>query len=189
MTASLLSMQKDLCADGTAQKALQTAHDRIYSMASVHNLFYQSNSFSNIDIGAYLGDIIANVRQSYNRDACTVRIVHEIQPFEIGLERAIPLGLIINELITNSYKHAFAGRREGTIRLSIGPENTECLVAYSDDGVGLAAAADQVQGQGQDQAKRGLGMELVRILMGQLGGAMTVENNGGYRVVLRFPRQ
>jgi len=187
MTASLLSMQKDLCADGSAQKALQTAHDRIYSMASVHNMFYQSNSFSNIDIGTYLSDIIANIRQSYNRESCTVRIVHEIEPFDINLERAIPLGLIINELITNSYKHAFPGRTEGTIRLTIGPENGGRVVVYSDDGIGVAAAPDQVQGKGQDEPMHGLGMELIKILMGQLGGTFSIGNGGGYRVVLRFP--
>ncbi|MBU0935692.1 MAG: cache domain-containing protein [Spirochaetes bacterium] len=179
--ASLLTMQSYQCEEIAARQALQTAHDRIYSMAAVHNLFYQSDTFSHINIRDFIAEITANVQNSQIRSSCDISMETDIEPFDITLERAIPLGLILNELITNSYKHAFTDRTTGKISIVIHTENGNCQCLFQDNGSGKAEENSSAE------AAQGLGLELIRVLTTQLQGHIRCKTANGYRCNLSFP--
>ena len=106
----------------------------------------------------------------------------DVDPVEIGIERAVPCALILNELLTNSFKYAFPGQRKGTIRVSL----HECApgmleLAVEDDGVGFPA------GRLPGQNGNSLGLRIVEILTRQIDGTLDQEPCSGTRVVLRFP--
>ncbi len=177
--ASLLSMQEYQCEDSATKQALITAHDRIFSMAVVHNLLYQKNDFSRINIQKYVSEIATNVQSSQTHGASNILMETDVEDFDISLERAIPLGLILNELITNSYKYAFTDRTSGTINIVIHSENESCHFFYKDDGQGISDK--------KTQDSQGLGLELIKILTSQLNGELNCISTDGYQCSLRFP--
>ena len=181
--ASLLSMQSNQCKEDASREALKIAHDRIYSMAAVHALLYQSNSFSQINISDFIEDISANVQSSQAGLFCNISMQTEVESFDISLELAIPLGLILNELITNSYKHAFADSQQGNISIKIDKQKNNCHCIYEDNGSGIPEESIS------SIYTKGLGLELVKILTDQLNGEINFENNDGYKCQLSFPLQ
>jgi two-component sensor histidine kinase len=95
-------------------------------------------------------------------------------------DTAFPCGLIINELVSNSLKHAFSEGRSGTVRIGLREENGACVMSVADDGMGLPAGIDATAGGS-------LGLRLVRNLAGQLGGTLEVASGPGTRFTVRFP--
>jgi PAS domain S-box-containing protein len=181
---SLINLQIGKSGDSRADgSGLQDMENRVRSMAFVHELLYQSDEFAAIDFAAYVRQLSDYLLQAYEAAAARVRLDLTLDQVPIPIDKAIPCGLIINELISNALKHAFPAGRSGTIRVRLSKEADESVaLTVQDDGVGLPAG-----GAGAAGEKRGIGMTLVESLTGQLRGSLEIRSDGGLLVRVVFP--
>lgn len=178
---SLLDLQAAQISDPVVKGMLINSMHRVQSMAVIHQTLYQSENFSQVDLGEVLTRLIANVQSSYVADPQHIRIVVQAEPVLLSITKAIPCGLIVNELITNSLKHAFPGDGGGeiTVKLKI-TEDRRILLSVCDNGVGLKEDA-------QFADTHTLGLELVTILADQLGGKLVVQRANPTCFSIAFP--
>ncbi len=162
---SLLNLQMNTVESSDARAALRESRNRVSSMALIHRKLYRNSNFEEIDMGDYIGELVAEIRLSYP-EYDQEKIVLKLNADQIKLEltSAIPCGLILNELLSNCFKHAFAGRREGTIQVQfVEKENNACFLCVSDDGIGLPQSFDI-------SSQSSLGLTIIESLCGQLDG-------------------
>lgn len=136
----LLTLQSEFSNNDFLIQTLQKANDRIRSMALVHEKLYQSQDLSNISLNTYIQDLVNNLKITYigNSDRLSITLDIFDNPITVSIDTAIPCGLIINELITNSLKHAFPNNAEGSIDIKLGFSNKEEIeFMVSDNGIGM----------------------------------------------------
>lgn len=175
--SSLLSLHERDIADASVREVFQSMRSRIHSMALVHEQIYRSGDFEHVDLGSYVDQVTRTLAQSHQHANGRIQFEREVDTVTLDLERAIPCGLIVTELLSNALKHAFPGGRRGTVRISLlaaGPSEVELVV--EDDGVG-----DVTSDAG------GFGLHMVELLVRQLDGSIAHEIEGGRRVRVRFP--
>jgi two-component sensor histidine kinase len=176
---SLLDMQANTMTDAVAAGALRDSQNRIQSMALIHQTLYQSRDFAKVDFGQFLETLMLHLQQSYGRR--DIELHSQAASVRIAIDRAIPCGLVINELVTNALKHAFPGGRSGTISVEISLLNDSDLeVAVSDDGVGIPETLDIL-------ALSSLGMQLVNVLTEQLHARLSIQRSAPTRIAFTFP--
>jgi two-component sensor histidine kinase len=165
--SSLLQLQINDIKDPQSLAVFQESQLRIRSMALIHEKLYESDSLAQIDLAEYLRDLVQLLFSTYAHDPSRVLLVLDLTPTFVSIDAAIPLGLIANELITNSLKFAFPSGRNGVIRVESKPlPDHEFQFRVADDGVGFP------DGLVIEQAAS-LGLRLVRMLTGQLDGEGT----------------
>lgn len=174
--SSLLSFQQDGISDITAKNALQEAQNRIRSMAYIHEGLYQSKNLAMVDLPAYIEKLIDNLVDLFGARK-KVQVKLDITDIRTGIDIAIPCGLIINELVSNSLKYAFEGIKRGilTVKLQRNPEpgKNNCLVlSVIDNGVGMPLDWNQ-------EESKTLGLQLVNILARQLKGDVQLARGKG----------
>jgi len=180
--SGFLQLQSNYIDDPVAVDKLNECQRRVKTMALVHEKLYQSKSLEFINTAEYIRSLVSDLMDSSTlRTVVDVRM--NVEQVNINLDTAIPCGLIINELMTNSLKHAFLDRPAGTISidLHLGADHWFTLVVQ-DDGVGLPADFNL-------QTTASLGMQLVNVLSRQLGGELKVSNEHGARFEIRFPEK
>jgi two-component sensor histidine kinase/uncharacterized protein HemY len=176
--SSMLNLQADKTLSQEVKTALVGARERIQSMALIHSLLYSRNQFQEIDISKYLEKLVHEIANGYRYPDKKIEIIIQCEKLIFTLERAIPLGLIVNEIITNSFKHAFLLKDKGTVSVSLEKREGLCYIIVSDDGQGMHANS-------KGQNERAMGTELIDILAEQLSGKLEVESSEGlsYRLV------
>jgi two-component sensor histidine kinase len=180
---SLLSLQTRRAADPATLDVLVDSQNRIRSMALIHEKLYQSADLANIDFSEYLSSLAGHLCRSYADTGCQVKLQVNAAHVRLGIDAAVPCGLIASELISNALKHAFVGRELGLLSVAVRNSDTGVVeLVVADDGVGLAADA-------AGERSSSLGMQLVRGLVRQLDGSLTVENGRGARFVVSFPQR
>ncbi len=161
MVASILSLQVRTIADPEARFAVEGAATRVLTVAKLHNRLRSDGSDSVVDIRAYLDDLCGDLRQTFGALRPVVLTV-ESDPVVLGSVTAAPIGLVVNELVTNAYKYAFPDNREG--RIDVCFQRSEAVGGFvltvRDNGVGWSGTKD------------GLGSRIVRLLAQQLGGSL-----------------
>lgn len=178
--SSLLNLQQGIEEDERGKKVLSDAQGRIQSMSLVHELLYRKNEVKEIGFKAYTEELVGTVLHSFAGEGRTIDYKIECDDETFDLEVAVPLGLIMNEAITNAVKYAFDGRTNGSVYISLKRLNDEFFeMIIQDDGIGIP---DEFI----DGNKGTLGMELINILTEQLGGQVTINNDSGTRISLRF---
>ncbi|NMB79404.1 MAG: PAS domain S-box protein [Methanomicrobiales archaeon] len=180
--SGFLELQSNYVTDPVAVEKLGECQRRVRTMALVHERLYQSRSLGVINAADYIKSLVEDLMNSYSL-ATLVDVTVEIDDVSINLDMAIPCGLIINELVTNSLKYAFAGRESGTLSVSLHHRSDHmfCLVV-KDNGVGLPADFET-------RSKSSLGMQLVGVLVHQLGGEMQVTHEPGAQFSIVFPEK
>lgn len=163
-------------------RLVQKTKDRIDVIALVHQMLYSSRDLSRISLEKYIGEMTALILRSNEVAEGKIALEASVEDREVLLDTAIPFGLILNELITNSIKHAFPDGRPGRISISLTGEGPDTLrLAYRDDGVGLP------EGFGIREAKS-LGLQLlIRIAEGQLRGSISASSGPGLAYDIRIP--
>lgn len=180
VVSSLLGLQSRTAANPETSKTLQESQNRIHSMALLHESLYQSDSLAEVDFPGYITQLTEYLFQSYGRRD-QVQLQTDMDSVRLNIDMAVPCGLIINEVLSNSLKHAFPEGREGEVRIALReePPGTAQLV-LADNGIGLRQDVDWT-------TSRTLGLRLVRTLAQQLHGELEVESGAGTEVRLRFP--
>ena len=178
---SLLDLQATRIEDPAVQEMLQDTQNRIRSMALIHQTLYQSQDFSGVDFSHFVDNLAPTLSASYGIEATRVRLSIDVDDVLLPLNAAIPCGLIVNELVTNSLKHAFPGNRRGEIRIKLAKEGDGYVrLGVGDDGVGIPESVDFT-------TSTSLGLELVTLLTDQLGGELYIRRAGSTEFTLRFP--
>jgi PAS domain S-box-containing protein len=179
--SSILSLQTaHVDNDARILELLRVSRDRIRSMSFIHESLYQNKDFSSIDMATYIDGLSRNLVMSYSLNG-KVNLERNLQRAELVLDQAIPCGLILNELISNAFKHAFPEGRAGVVNIGLTLENERISISVADDGVGLP--------EGFNTKNDGnLGLELVRTLVDQLDGKLTVKAGHGVAYLLTFER-
>lgn len=177
----LLKLQEDATESMEAKQVLADSKSRILSMALVHKMLYENPELKKIDIGKYSEGLINEIFNSYNLTN-VVRIFFTSQSIVLPVSKSIPLGLILNEIVTNSIKYAFRSSEkkpcEFTIRIM--NENGEVVIEAKDNGPGFPESFDP------KTETHSLGVFLIRSLAEQIDGTVTFSNDCGARIVLRF---
>lgn len=150
---------------------------RIAAMSAVHQHIYESDQFGELDAEAYLARVLSGLRDSAPPG---VKLEWTLAPLQLSPDQALPLGLIVNEIASNAFKHAFPDGRAGTIKITLERplQGNEAVLTATDDGVGMA---DTPSGG------MGLGTRLIAGLAQQLGGQIVTTRDNGVRIELRFP--
>jgi len=177
---ALLDLQSDSIPDEQSRICFQYSQDRIRSMALVHEHLYRSRDFSSINFADYIENLAAYLFNSHASDRGRISLKVNAASIVLGIDMSIPCGLIINELISNSLKHAFPGNRHGevTIDLSAGTDGWLTL-SVADTGVGFPPGIDI-------ENARTLGLQIVGMLVKQLRGRIEMRNDNGASCMVRF---
>ncbi|MBD1364922.1 tetratricopeptide repeat protein [Mucilaginibacter sp. ZT4R22] len=176
---SLLNTQSSYLSDDLAYKAIRESRHRMQSISLIHQKLYQSENLALVNMPAYIGDLVQYLSDSFDT-ASRIKFDVDIAPIELDVTKSVPLGLILNEAITNSIKYAFPQDADGKIKITLadlGEGNYELQI--SDNGIGTTAAASLSK-------SKTLGMSLMRGLSKQLSGTFTVENRDGLTIIIKF---
>jgi PAS domain S-box-containing protein len=171
--SSLLNLQSRHIQDEPSLDMFQESRHRVRSMALVHEKLYRSGDMARIDFCEYLQSLANHLFMSYGVNSASVELDVDVKDVYLDINTSIPCGLIVNELVSNSLKHAFTGREKGRIRIVLQPENkNKFKLLVSDDGVGLPRSLDVLNTDS-------LGLQLVTMLVEQLQGTLSIERNHG----------
>jgi len=178
--SSLLNLQSAHIKDSQYKEILKESQNRIRSMALVHERLYQSENLANIDFHEYITSLVRGLFRSYNATADMVSLVIEVEDVSLGVDAAVPCGLIINELVSNSLKHAFPGGRKGEIKIVLHSVCEMVELTVADNGVGIPEDVDF-------RTTESLGLDLVTTLAEyQLGGEITLDRSEGTAFCITF---
>lgn len=180
IVSSMLNLQIGQLSDPEAIRLLKESLSRVRSIGLLHEQLYQANDVARVDIGGYLRELAGGLFAAYGVSPDEIVLSVQTEDVTLGLDAAMSCGLIVNELVSNSLKHAFPGGRRGHVAVSLRREGQTVVLEVSDDGVGLPAELDP-----RDPPT--LGLELVGILSEQLGGVIDVDRRAGTSIGIRFP--
>lgn len=179
---SLLNSQASYLSDKAALSAIQVSQHRVQAMALIHQNLYQSDNVNHIDMRQYIQEIVTYLRDFYDLPQ-PVTFSLAVQKTHLTITEAIPVGLLINEAITNALKYAFPDERPGEIRVSFRSiESNKFELTIADNGIGLPLNPNRVHSPS-------LGMTLMHGFSMQLGGELTIKNDNGLVVHLLFSKE
>jgi two-component sensor histidine kinase len=185
--SSLLSLQSKNIQDPSALELFRESQNRIRSMALIHERLYRSDDLAGIDFGDYVHNLSTFLVRSYRANSGPVGLKVNANNIFLGIDSAVPCGLIINELVSNALKHAFpqtgpnTGEKENEIRVELGADpDRQVTLIVGDNGIGFPQDVDF-------RNTESLGMQLVTTLVNQLNGSLELDSNDGTQFTIRFP--
>jgi PAS domain S-box-containing protein len=178
--SSLLDLQSSYLQDEKAREMLQNSIDRVRTMAQIHTMLYQSADLALVDFGGFIRDLAGRLQQSYGTAGSSIEVHTDIGAVSLTIETSIPCGLILNELVANSLKHAFPKGSEGRIDIGMKCEGSQCILKIQDNGIGFPASIDF-------RKMQTLGLELVNLLVGQMNGKIDMQVDDGTIWTIIFP--
>lgn len=179
--SGLLQMQAFESEDPKIRDYLNSSQLRIQSMALVHEMLYKSESFTGVSFEEYLKKLIEKIKNSLPFDHHHIDVTIDADDVSLNINQAIPCAILINELVTNAFKHAFTEREEGLIEIKVESEGDNVKLIVADNGVGVPEDFEIKEGST-------IGMGLIRNLTQQLDGNLRIESNGGTEFSIRFKR-
>jgi two-component sensor histidine kinase len=178
IVSSLINLQSDKAKDDYHRALFEECRNRLNSIATIHQMLYRSKSFSKINFREYLGEIVNNLYDSYGSGEKEIIITRDLEDISLDLSQAVPLSLIVNEVITNSFKHAFNNRKKGAIHIELkAGEAKKRKLTIRDDGPGFTKTETE---------NISLGMDIIDGLVEQIEGKYRFENNKGSVFILEF---
>lgn len=179
IVSSLLTIQTSYVKDLAVKDLFIESESRVKSMAMIHELLYQQENFSEIDFDPYIRKLIHHISSNYKSPGLDIRTEVNIDDVFLEIGTAVPCALLVNELLTNAYKHAFKGRKKGIISISLVNEAGTIILKVEDDGVGLPPDINKINT---------LGMTLIHGLTNQLKGEIDIKNGNGAKFHIHFPQ-
>ena len=176
---SLLNSQSVYINNDAALTAIHDSQHRVHAMSLIHQKLYGSENASSIDMSFYIRELVSYLRDSFNT-AQRIRFELNVDALELDVSQAVPLGLILNEAITNSIKYAFPNNKEGVITISLSNKGQQrYLLTISDNGIGMPIHM-------KNKKPGSLGMSLMAGLSEDLDGHFSIENNNGTHIKISF---
>jgi len=181
LISGLLDMTRMRTEDGATNSILTDMMMKIQTMAQIHTRLYESKQFDRINVGNQIRDQIAALSNIYSHKDREITCDVQFSDIYLPVDQAIPFALVINEILSNAYKHAFKGRRRGSITISLVQNDGNIRAAVRDDGIGIPMDIDASR-------TNSLGLKLVRNLIEhQLKGSFEIKRNNGSEVIVEFP--
>jgi PAS domain S-box-containing protein len=183
--SSLLNLQKKYVDDAEAVNVLKESQNRVKSMSMIHENLYKSKNFTKVNISDYIRKLVLDLFYSYAIEENHIKHVIEVEDVMLNIETAVPCGLIISELVSNSLKYAFptdlgiVDRKKGELRVLLKPINDNYELIVRDTGVGLPKDLDF-------KNTNSLGLQLVNNLVDQIDGKIEIDNNDGTEFKITF---
>ncbi|WP_052374118.1 PAS domain S-box protein [Methanobacterium sp. SMA-27] len=177
--SSLLNLQTKYVDAEESVNILRESQNRVKSMAMIHEKLYQSDDLTHIQFVDYIPSLVLNLFYSYNVEITQIEPIFEIEDISLNMETAVPCGLIISELVSNSLKYAFPNGRKGEVRVSLKSEDDKYELIISDSGIGLPEKLDF-------DNLESLGLSLVNSLTEQIDGEITINISHGTEFKITF---
>ncbi len=177
--SSLLKLQSNYITDQQVIHFFKDSYNRVHSLALIHEKLYSTECFASIDTGDYIPSLMKNLLSAYGRNTITLK--DTIASFQLDIDTAIPCGLIITELVSNSLKYAFPEDREGEIMVQLRDEGDKIYLSVRDNGIGLPANFSIEQSES-------LGLQLVTNLTQQLDGTLALDTSKGTAFIITFTK-
>jgi two-component sensor histidine kinase len=202
--SSLLDLQaekfrnRECVKDSEILEAFRESQDRVISMALIHEELYKGEGFETLDFSIYIRELVENLFRTYRVNSKNIHLHMDMEKnIFLDMDTAIPLGIIVNELVSNSFKHAFLERAEGSIHIKLrrdengehinsreelkykGFKNTSFILKISDDGIGIPKSIDL-------ENPHSLGIQLITTLVDQLDGELELKRNNETEFTIRF---
>ncbi|HBY68375.1 MAG TPA: histidine kinase, partial [Flavobacteriaceae bacterium] len=177
MVKSLIALQSAQLTDKASKEAMLASQNRVQSMGIIHQKLYQGTNLGAIEMKDYFINLSEGVLDTFNAED-KVKIECAMEELNLDVDTAVPIGLIVNELLTNALKYAFPKGSEGTINISLKEENNDLKLQVSDNGIGKTA--------GTAPKGTGFGTQLIRLLTQQLDGSLFEEHKKGTSVFFTF---
>lgn len=176
--SSLIDLQRLETEDEYVNDILQKTQNRIHSIAGVHELLYHSDDLSSIPFRQYLNNLINRHLDVYVENNKNIDVKIDSSVATLSINQALPLGVLISELVTNSFKHAFTDKKDGEIQIKVNSDDQQIHVQYSDNGPGFKR---------EDFEKgKGLGVTIIKALIGQLHAEYQLESENGFSLKFSF---
>ncbi len=176
--SSLLNLQTEQIQDPRDLEIFRESQDRIKSMAIIHEQLYQSQDLAHINFASYIQSMMVHLFNSYSAHSRIINLKTSLEQINFEIDTAIPCGLIINELVSNSLKHAFKGRDSGEISIELKNFNDKYRLVISDNGIGFDLS--------KLENSTSLGLKLVRSLVDQLEGDLEIKSDNGSEFIITF---
>lgn len=173
-TVMCLLESQALHLESDALRAIEDSKHRIYAMSLIHRQLYETDGITSVDLKTYIAQFIGYLKDGYTLGP-RVHFELDIQPIQVEVPAAIPLALIINEAVTNSFKHAFHGIPDPTITITLYSHDDSLALIIKDNGTGIAHVE-------KIREKRSLGMKLIHGLSEDLNATLNIESNGGVQI-------
>ncbi|WP_454804308.1 histidine kinase dimerization/phosphoacceptor domain -containing protein [Mucilaginibacter phyllosphaerae] len=177
---NLLQSQSTYMANESAQQAILEGQNRVRSIALIHDQLFKTESVTEIDLACYIAELIHSLDYSINTEGDKINIRLDIDAIMLDVSQAIPVGIILNEGVTNAFKHAFPGNSAGEIRITVKKITGKIRMCISDNGAGLPKDF-------KAEKANSLGMTLIRGLAGQLRGTFHIIDHEGVTISIEFP--
>lgn len=177
---SLIRIQSGFMNESNFRIKLKDIENRIRSMSLIHERLYKNDKISSLNVKDYLTELTDHIVNSYETDA-KLDLIIEVDDVEYGIDTLIPLGLIMNEAISNSIKHAFKEKENGCIKIGLSNTEDSSILEIADDGIGTDTSLEELK-------EGSLGMELISDLTEQLDGKMELQSKNGFTYKFIFPR-
>ena len=180
VVSSFLHLQSREVTDPATLELFRNSEGRIRSMALIHEQLYRSDSLSLIDFGRYIEGLVRYLHGIYQSRDVRITPTVKAETIHLSIDRAIPCGLLLNEILSNSFKHAFQGRERGAISVEFSRRNEHYVLSVADDGVGFPSGL-------AGSSATTLGFQIIGSLVDQIGGTMEMRNEAGAGVTISFP--
>ena len=177
--SSLLNLQSSHVRDENDMEIFRESQNRIRSMALIHEKLYQSGNVALVDFPQYARSLANTLFRSYRSGDSNVSLEVDFGDVSLGIDAAVPCGLIINELLSNALKHAFPGNRGGKVLLGLRAQGGQTRLTVKDDGIGVPGSVDVARPDS-------LGLQLVNTLVAQIGGVLEVDRSNGTEFRIAF---
>ena len=179
--SSLLRLQTRHLSDAQAQEVLLSSRTRVLSMALIHEHLYQDQGITTIEMEQYIGKLTKDLMASLQSPQTIIQLETEIDSIIMDVDQAVPIGLIVNELICNSVKHAFPDRSSGQLHLSLLQKEDLIKLAVADNGIGF-------QEEKLKNGQSSFGLKLVNLLAEKLNANIEWQQKDGTQVILTFAK-
>jgi len=177
---NLLQSQSIYMSNEGAQQAILESQNRVQSIALIHDQLYKTEHISEINLSSYIKELIRSLNGSLNQSINNIDIDWDIDDINIDVSQAIPVGIILNETVTNALKYAFPNQQAGKIKVLVKRIETWIEMQISDNGIGLPEDFNIL-------STSSLGLTLLKGLTGQLKGTFSIKNNKGLTITIKFP--
>jgi two-component sensor histidine kinase len=166
--------------DGEAKTALLESRNRVMTIALLHESIYKARDITSVNMKEYIYPIVSNLISVFSINSGEIGLDFEVEDFTLDIDRAISMGIAINEIVTNSLKHAFEGRDEGKILVRSRVENNFVSFTIKDNGIGIRDNIDI-------ESSKSLGLQIVRAIVKRLDATMAIRNDSGTEIVIKLP--